>query len=208
MAETSDIDPADLQRDLDQIKEAMGIAERSKSAIELWLWFGVLVAAASALSQFVVLNRLPAWWHSVIWLGFLVGGGGVLMWWRYGSSWSPGRTEPNVGFQILVVYLGSVVVQLVISPVVPEVGYLLETAYVLGIILVMLGLGYVVAGETLKAYRIRARDRRGFHAGGVLMIVLGVAIPNVDVLHTWGYAVFGASYLIYALTVYAVLTRE
>lgn len=208
MAETSDIDPADLQRDLDQIKEAMGIAERSKSAIELWLWFGVLVAIASTLSQYVVLNWLPAWWHSLIWVGLLVGGGGGLMWWRYGASWSPGRTEPNVGFQILVVYLGMIPVQLVFSPVVTDAGYLLGTAYVLGLVLVMLGLGYVVAGETLKAYRIRTRDRRGFHAGGVLMIGLGVAIPNVEVLHTWGYAVFGASYLLYALAVYAVLTRE
>lgn len=62
----------------------------------------------------------------------------------------------------------------------------------------MLGLGYMVAGETLKAYRIRARDRRAFHAGGLLMVVLGVAIPNVEVLHTWGYAAFGASYVTYA----------
>lgn len=208
MTETTDVDPSELQRDLDRIKEAMGIAERYESAIEVWLWFGVLVAVASAVSQFVVLNRLPAWWHSVIWVGLLVIGGGGLMWWRYGGSWTPGRTEPNVGFQIFVVYLGSIAVQLALSSVLPDMGYLLETASVLGIILVMLGLGYIVAGETLKAYRIRARDRRAFHLGGLMMVGLGIAIPNVELLHTWGYAAFGASYLVYALGAYVVLKRE
>lgn len=207
MGETTDVDPSELQRDLDRIKEAMGIAERSGSAVEVWLWFGVLVAAASALSQYVVLNRLPGWWHALIWVGILVLGGGGLMYWKYGGSWSPGRTEPNIGFQILVVYLGAFAVQLAVAPVVTDAGYLLETAHVLGIILVMLGLGYIVGGETLKAYNIRARDRRGFHVGGLLMVGLGIAIPNVEVLHTWGYAAFGASYLAYAIVVYAALTR-
>lgn len=207
MTETRDIDPAELQRDLEQIKDAMGLADRSETAVEIWLWFGVLVALASALSQVIVLNRLPAGWHSLIWVGLLVVGGGGLMWWRYGGGWSPGQDEPNVGFQILVVYLGSLAVQATMAPVVPDLGYLAETASVLGVILVMLGIGYLVAGETLKAYRIRTRDRRGFHAGGIMMVALGIAIPNVDLLHTWGYAAFGSTYLVYALVVYAVLTR-
>lgn len=207
MADTADIDPSELQRDLDRIKDAMGIAERYESAIEMWLWFGALVALASALSQYVVLNRFPNSWHALIWLGLLVLGGGGLMWWRFDASWSPGAHEPNVGFQILVVYLGAMAVQFAAAPFLPELGYLAETAFVLGIILVMLGIGYIVAGETLKAYQIRTRDRRAFHAGGALMVGLGVAIPNIEILHTWGYAVFGATYLGYALATYAVLTR-
>lgn len=206
---TEDVDASELQRDLDRIKVAMGIADRYESAVEAWLWFGVLVAVASAASQYVVLARLPPIWHTPIWVGLLILGGGSLMYWRLGSSWSPGTDEPNVGFQILVIYLGSILVQLAAGPVVPDsIPYLLETAYVLGLILVMLGLGYIVAGETLKAYRIRARDRRAFHAGGVMMVILGVAIPNVELLHTWGYAAFGASYVTYALLAYAVLTRK
>lgn len=208
MSEIKDVDPADLQRDLDRIKDAMGIAERYESAIDVWLWFGVLVALASTLSQYVVLNRLPNAWHAPIWLGILVIGGGGLMWWRFDASWTPGATDPNVGFQILVVYLGAMAVQLAAAPFLPELGYLAETAFVLGIILVMLGLGYLVAGETLKAYQIRARDRRAFHAGGLLMVGLGLAIPNLEVLHTWGYATFGGSYLVYAVATYTVLKRE
>lgn len=207
MTETTDIDPSELQRDLDRIKEAMGIAERYGSAIEVWVWFGVLVAAASALSQYVVLNRLPASWHAPIWLGLLVLGGGGLMWWRFDASWEPGDAEPNVGFQILVVYLGALAVQFVAAPVLPDLAYLPETAFVLGLIVVMLGIGYIVAGETLKAYHIRARDRWAFHAGGLMMVALGIAIPNVELLHTWGYAAFGIAYLAYALAAYLVLKR-
>jgi hypothetical protein len=201
------VDPTDLQRDLDRIKEAMGIAERYESATEQWLLFGVYVAVGAALSQYVVLNRLAGWWFAVIWLGL----GGVIYLasrFRYGrSGYGPGRNEPNIGFQIVAVYLGVLPIQVVVWAFLPDLGYLAQNALSLGIILILLGLAYFVAGETLKAYRIRARDRRAFHAGGLGMVVLGTAIPLVEVLHTWGYTAFGVGYLGYALLTYGVLTR-
>lgn len=203
---SEDVDPAALQQDIDRIKDAMGIAERYESAPEQWLLFAAFVAVGSAISQVLVLERVSAVWLPVVWLG-LLGGVGVGLSRRYDYSYGPGRSDPNVGFQILVVYLGSFATQFVARPFMPELGYLANTAFVLGVVAVMLGLGYLVAGETLKAYHIRARDRYALHAGGVVLVVVGVAIPNVEVLHTWGYAAFGASYVVYAAASYLVLTR-
>lgn len=203
---SEDVDPQALQQDLDRIKDAMGIAERYESAPEQWLLFGVLVAAGSAVSQFLVFERAASFWYPVTWFG-LFGAGSVALSRRYDYAFGPGRGDPNVGFQILVVYLGSFATQFVARPFIAELGYLAENALTLGLVAVMLGLGYLVAGETLKAYRIRARDRYVLHGGGVLLVVFGIAIPNVEVLHTWGYAAFGASYVVYAAASYLVLTR-
>ncbi|SEW03921.1 hypothetical protein [Halobacterium jilantaiense] len=203
---SEDVDPQALQQDLDRIKDAMGIAERYESAPEQWLLFSVLVAAGSAISQALLFERAAGFWFPVVWFG-LFGAGSVALSRRYDYAFGPGHSEPNVGFQILVVYLGSFAALFAVDPFLPELGYLTENALTLGLVAVMLGLGYLVAGETLKAYRIRARDRYVLHGGGVLLVVLGVAIPNVDVLHTWGYAAFGASYVVYAAASYLVLTR-
>lgn len=205
---TEDVDPADLQRDLDRIKDAMGIAERDESAPEQWLLFGVVVALGSLLSQFVVLERLPGVWFLVIWFG-LFGAFGVVLYWRFeGYSWTPGDEEPNIGYLILIVYAGTFAVQFVAGPFLPELGYLAETAFVLGLVLVMLGIAYLVAGEALKAYRIRDRDRRAFQVGGVLMIAVGIAITNVEPLREWGFAAYGGTYVVYAVASYRVLTNS
>lgn len=204
---SEDVDPEVLQRDLDRIKDAMGIAERYDGAPEQWLLFGVVVALGAALSQYVVLEHLPELWFFAIWFGLFGAFGTVLYWRSDGHSWTPGETDPNVGFQILVVYAASFLAQAVVAPFLPELAYLAETALVLGLFLVMLGVGYVVAGETLKAYHIRDRDRFAFHAGGLLLVALGVLVPNVELLHEWGFAAFGATYLAYAVAAYGVLKR-
>ena len=206
MDSNESVDPDALREDLDRIKDAMGIAERYESGAEQWLLFGALVAVGSAVSQVLVLERAPGFWIPVVWLG-LFGAASLGLARRYDYSYSPGRGDPNAGFQILVVYLGSFAALFAVGPFLSDLGYLAETALDLGVIVVMLGLGYLVAGETLKAYHIRARDRYALHAGGVLMVVLGVAIPNVEALHAWGFTAFGASYVVYAAAAYLVLTR-
>lgn len=202
----SDPDPEALREDVARIKDAMGIADRYEAAPEQWLLFGGVVGVGAALSQYVVLERLSGLWFFAVWFGLFGAFGAVLYWRSERYSWGPGDGEPNVGFQILVVYAGAFLAQFVARPFLPELAYVAESAYVLGLVLVMLGLGYVVAGETLKAYQIRDRDRYAFHVGGGLMAALGVAIPTVEALHEWGFAAFGATYLLYALASYRVLT--
>ncbi|WP_247730769.1 hypothetical protein [Halovivax limisalsi] len=202
-----EVDRADLQRDLDRIKEAMGLAERYENAPEQWLGFGVVVAVACALSQYVVLERLPQAWFAAVWLG-LFGALGAVLSRRYGYSFEPGTARPNLGFQILAVYFAAFPIAAVAGSFLPELSYLEETAFTLAIILVQLGAGYVVAGETLKAYHIRDRDRYAFHAGGLLMVGLGVTVATYEPLYEWGYAAFGGAYLAYAVASYWVLSSS
>ncbi|WP_336034509.1 hypothetical protein [Halobacterium yunchengense] len=203
---SDDVDPQTLQRDLDRIKSAMGIAERSENAPEQWLLFGVFVAVGSALSQYVVLQRLPGYWFAVIWLGLVAVGGTVVGY--YTDTFEPTPADkPNVAVQVFAPYAAGFPLWAAVTPFLADLGYEEETALMLGVVLVLLGVGYVVAANSLRAYRIRARDRRAFALGGVLLVALGVAVPTVDVLHTWGYAAFGGTYLAYAVASYGVLTR-
>lgn len=202
---SEDVDRDELQRDLDRIKDAMGLAERYENAPEQWLGFGIVVAVAAAISQVVVLERLPGYWFAVVWFG-LFGAFGAVLRRRYGYAFAPGSSRPNVGFQILAVYAAAFAVQFVALSFLPDLDYLEETAFQLGIILLLLGTAYVVAGETLKAYHIRDRDRYAFHVGGLILGGLGVAIPTVGALHEWGFATFGGVYLVYALGSYWILT--
>lgn len=203
---TEDVDPETLRRDLDRIKDAMGIAERYDGASEQWLLFGVFVAVGSALSQYVVLQELPGYWFAAIWLGLVAVGGTAVGYYTNTFAATP-EDRPNIGYQVFVPYLAGFPLWTTLSPFLADLAYEERTALMLGVVLVLLGVGYVVAANSLRAYRIRARDRRAFALGGVLLVGLGVAIPNLEVLHTWGYAAFGTTYLVYAVAAYGVLTR-
>jgi len=78
MPDDSEIDVEELGRELDQIKDAMGLTERYDGASTQWLLFGLLVPVAAGLSQYVHLETLPAYYHSIIWFGIL--GGGWALW--------------------------------------------------------------------------------------------------------------------------------
>jgi len=211
MTEKPEIDVEELRAELDQIKDAMGLQERYEGAATQWLLFGVLVAIAAGLSQYVFLADLPGYWYGVIWIGLLFGGGAVGIYWIFGSDardlFSTNSDKPGLFFIFWVVYLASIPLQVIASQYTGEVAEDAETMFVLAIILVMIGVAYVIMGNVLKAYYIRARDRYAFYGGGLLMAALGTAIPFVEVLQTWGYAVLGVVYLAYALATYVALNR-
>jgi hypothetical protein len=208
MTDDTEIDVDALRTELDQIKDAMGIQERSAGATSVWLLFGVLVPIAAAVSQYVHLERLPAWLHPVAWLGVL--GGGYALWWAVSDE--PAKFagtdagKPNVGLQFAVVYLAAFPLQTVVAAYTPSLGYRAESALVVSIVLVLLGVAYAVLGSSLKAYYIRRRDRVPFYVGTVWMVGLGVAIPLSATLETWAYAVFGGLYFVYAVGTYLWLT--
>jgi len=203
-------DVEELQEELSQIKEAMGIADRYEGITSQWLLFGVLVALAAGISQYVMLEGLPGYWHAVVWIALLFGGGAVGMWWlRPGDGWqtlSPRSDRPGLFFVFGAAYLTIVPLEIVVVGFVGDLTEPTQTLLTLSLVLVMIGLAYLMMGNALRAYRIRNRDRYAFHVGGLLLIGLGTAIPFVEVLQTWAYAVFGGLYLVYALATYAVLT--
>ncbi|MFB6151680.1 MAG: hypothetical protein ABEJ40_07735 [Haloarculaceae archaeon] len=204
----ADVDPEELQRQLSQIKEAVGIAEQYGSAVDLWLAIGVIVAVASAVSQYAYANDLPGVYYAVIWAGGVGGGIALYSYWRGdGNAFGVRSDRPNVNLLIAVVYAASFPVLLVASQYTRELGPREGDLLTLAVIVVMLGTGYVVAGHVLKAYRIRDRDRYPFYVGGVGMVALGVALPAFEILREWPYVAFGGGYLAYALVTYAYLTR-
>lgn len=200
-------DVQELRADVEQIKNAMGIADRYDDTGTAWLGYAVLVVIAAALSQFVVLERLDPLYHTPIWL-VIIGGGTALLG-RYldgDAEWSAAG-KPRVVVVFAVLFGLTLPIQLVVGPFVSDPGYLGGTAMVLGLILVLLGAAYLLLGNLLRSYRIRLADRAALYVGGGLLIALGVTIPNVTALHTWGYTAFGVGYAVYALAAYAVLGR-
>lgn len=211
-----EIDVEALRTELDHIKDAMGLRDQYRSAPEQWLLFGTLVPVAAALSQYVHLQEMAPWYHTPIWLTVLGVGGTFGNWLLLGEARarrSPtellyGGPKPNVFLPLVVVYFASVPIQIIFTPFFDDIGYHTGSIYILGLILVLLGVAYVLVGNVMKAHYIRFRDRLAIYAGGLWMVPLGVAMPYSDVLLEWGYAAFGASYFVYAAVTYAILRGE
>ncbi len=202
----SEIDTDALREEVNQIKDAMGLQERYPSRFPLWLVYGVLVAFAAAASQFIVLNRLPGWYHPLAWIGCM-GVAGIVQWARAtGRDQKPTGSKPNIALQFGAIFAYYAVIIVAIGAF-PSVGYLVESAVIFGMIVGLVGVGYVVVGSSLAAYYIRKRDRYTFYAGGLWMLVLAVAIPVVPTLRTWGYATFGGLYLLHSVAAYLLLRR-
>lgn len=201
-----DVDPAELQAQLDRIQEAMGITERREGATRQWLALAGQVGGACLASQYVYSADLSGWLYWLIWFGGF-GGGSALYFGRAGAgSFETPSDKPSIPVQIIVPYLA-------VFPLLAVLGYYADlsgqagTLAVLAVILILLGVGYAVAGHGLRAYRIRAADRYPFYVGGLWMAALGVALPRYELLRTWPYLAFGGIYVAYALLTYAYLER-
>lgn len=208
MSDETELDVEELRSELDQIKDAMGIHQRYEGATSQWLLFGVLVPVAAGLSQYVLLAQLPLYYHSLIWAGVLGGGAavGTRLFVEYETR-STGDNKPTLFVQFGAVFGSFYLLLAIMNAYTPELGYTARTASGLAMSLVLLGVAYIVMGNSLRAYYIRKRDRYALYVGGLLMAALGVAIPFSPTLEIWGYAVFGGTYFGYAMTTYAVLTR-
>lgn len=207
MTPAQDVDAESLQEELRLIQDAMGIGERYPSRLRDWLVFGVLVAVASGISQYVHLQALPSYWHPVVW--FLIMGGGGLLAVRWGEGHLVTTdTKPSIPLQFLAAFVAYLPMLVIVSPLADGMGYRQESMLVLGLVLVLLGIAYLGVGNALRAYRIRRRDRFAFYLGGLGMMALGGLMPHSPFLVEWGYATFGALYLVYALLAYAVLAQS
>ena len=206
-SESDDVDPETLQRDLTQIKEAMGLQEQYPTAVRLWLLYGTLGVLASLGSQAVVMFELSRWGHALSWgglytLGFLYEAVAVE---NYEAP-TP-EAKPN-----LLVQAGAIVglllaILVVTAPLRAELGAIESQATVFGLIVATIGAWYIVTGSSLRAYRIRSRDRYAFYVGGVWMLAYGMAMPRTAVLQEWGYGVFGVLFALHGLASYVALTR-
>ncbi|WP_423745838.1 ABC transporter ATP-binding protein (plasmid) [Haladaptatus sp. SPP-AMP-3] len=200
-----DVDVTRLKRDIEGIKDAMGIEERYPSLVRLWLVFAALVLVASLASQYVLSERLPAYWFGVVWFGLMATGGVVSWYLGRHERGGPPRELPNVGYQFGLIFCAGLVIQLVTNPVLGDLGYVDGTLYVFSIWTSLTGIGYLVEANSLRAYRIRRKDRLALSVGGVLMVAYVLLLSYWEPLRPWGYAAFGVSYFIYAVAAYGIL---
>jgi hypothetical protein len=206
--EQQEIDPERLQAELAQIKDAMGLEERYPSRFTLWLVFGVCVLLASLGSQAIALQGLPPSLHSVVWFG-AIAAGGVYQGWsqRETNTSSPhsSQAKPRLWFQfaaVFAVYFVAVFSLTSLTEIQPDT---LESL-IFSLTVALVGVAYLVVGESLRAYYIRRRDRWAFYVGGAWMILLAIIIPNFELLETWGYTAFGVLYAAHAVASYVALS--
>lgn len=206
----TDVNPADLQRQLDDIRGAMGLTERYPGRARLWLLAGVLVGAVAIAVQvtFFFHETISATAYVVIWGGFVIVA--VLTLWLMAAR-LPKTDAPETApswrslFGSLGVFL--VAVSSVPGEVAGQVGGLDRALLYFGIVLAVLGLALLLSGVVLSAYRVRRRDRLVFYAGGAWTLVFASMLPYVDILRYLGLGIFGALFSLYAVLAYVYLTR-
>jgi hypothetical protein len=81
----------------------------------------------------------------------------------------------------------------------------LNGAWAYSLVISVAGIGFLFAGNTLRAYRVRRKDRWVFYGAGVWMLVYAVAFTNVVSLRRIGYGLFGVLFALYAVVAYLVL---
>ncbi|WP_135663374.1 hypothetical protein [Halorhabdus rudnickae] len=206
----TDVNPADLQRQLDDIRGAMGLTERYPGRARLWLLAGILVGTVAIAVQvtFFFHESISATAYVVIWGGFVIVA--VLTLWLMAAR-LPKTDAPETApswralFGSLGVFL--VAVSSVPGEVAGQVGGLDRALLYFGIVLAVLGLALLLSGVVLSAYRVRRRDRLVFYVGGAWTLVFASMLPYVDVLRYLGLGIFGALFALYAVLAYVYLTR-
>lgn len=204
MTDDTELDAEDLRAELNQIKEAMGLHERYPSQFQAWLVYAGLVLLASLVSQAIVTFELPPWGHPVAWFG-LIGVGVAYGRYVLPDDGTTGDAVPSIRVQGLAVAGYILAVLVAVGPLLDGAGEAVGTATQFGLILGGVGVYYLLVGSSLRAYRVRARDRYAFYAGGAWILAYAAAMPRVDVLQEWGYAVFGILFALHGVGSYVAL---
>jgi hypothetical protein len=205
-----DIDPRELQRQLDEIKGAMGLAEQYPGRARLWLLAGLLVGAIAVAVQvtFFFHETLSAATYVVIWGVFVVVA--VLTLWVMAAK-LPKTDAPEIApsWRALFGSLGAflLAVSSVPGKVAEQVGGLDRALLYFGIVIAVLGLALLLTGVVLTAFRVRRRDRLVFYAGGAWTLVFASMLPYVEFLRYLGVGLFGVLFALYAVVAYGYLTR-
>ncbi|QLH84239.1 hypothetical protein HZS54_22515 [Halosimplex pelagicum] len=204
------VDPEELQRQLSDIKGAMGLAEQYPGRARLWLVAGLIIGVAALLVQatFFLYETLGAAAYVAVWGVFSVVAVATL--WlvsaRLPSSEAP---EGAPSWRVLYGSLGAFVVAAtgVTGDAAGQIPGLDRALLYFGLVIATIGLGLLVTGAVLAAYRVRRRDRLVFYAGGAWVLLFASALPHVEMLRYVGVGVFGILFIVYAIAAYVYLTR-
>ncbi|WP_152436375.1 hypothetical protein [Halosimplex carlsbadense] len=204
------VDPEELQRQLSDIKGAMGLAEQYPGRARLWLVAGLIIGVAALLVQatFFLYETLGAAAYVAIWGGFCVVAVAALW---FVSSRLPSEEAPPGAPSWRAVYgsLGAFLLAAtgVTGDAAGQIPGLDRALLYFGLVIATLGLGLLVTGAVLAAYRVRRRDRLVFYAGGAWVLLYASFIPYVEALRYLGVGLFGILFSLYAIAAYVYLTR-
>ncbi|ELY42921.1 hypothetical protein [Natronorubrum tibetense] len=202
----TDVDPNALKSDLEEIKGAIGLAEDHPYWWRFWIVEGVSVGLFFTIAQFwfrgssgpLIAGTLVA----ILAVDYAVKR-------RLKSSYEPPMTGlPSQRFWMgaVLVGIGALVVGLIPVFEALEGTNAIRLALVSAVAVV--GTAYLLMGQLLSAYNIRAADRYAFYAGGAWMLVLAAAIPHISAFEGWEYAVLGIGIALQHVAVYVVLARR
>lgn len=205
----ADVDPEELQRQLDQIKGAMGIEERYPGQRRMWLVYGAVVGGVAVLTNLSFVFELPNWAYVAGWFGMV--GVVVLAQWRLVSGASGDRSGVGVNWVGFVGALAAGLVALWLSVgdlIAENTEGALRGAHFFSHALVFLGLGFLLTGAVLRAERVRRRDRLPFYVGGLWILLFAGFVPHVRFLQLSGYAVFGVLFFVHGVATYLLTGGE
>lgn len=207
MTDDGDVDPAELETQLAQIKTAMGLEERYPGQRTMWLVYGVVIGLTAVVTNVAFAADLPNWGYIALW--FVMAGIIVGAQWRLVSRSRPDGVS-DIDWRVVAAAFVTALLTLWLSvgDIVGEnTANALRGAHFFSHFLLFFGLAFLVAGAALRAERIRKRDRVPFYVGGAWMLALAAVLPHVRVLQLFGYAVFGIAFLCHSVATY-LLTGE
>jgi len=207
-----EINTKKLKKEISQIKCAMGISdERFRYTPGFWLYWGLLVGFASLLSQIAVryrvLEYLSAIWFTLFFGGFL-GAQYIFSSEDSKKSFMTRENKPNLWIIFVSVILGGILVLQNVFHHITDLGYYQTNTIIASTIWGLVGIAYLLMGNTLKAYYIRAKDRYTFFIGCILIILIPKLLPNLDVLHKWTYSIYGVFFIAFSVITYYYLKGE
>lgn len=206
-SENTEIGPEELRRDIDAIKDAMGLEERYPGQARMWLVYGAAIGLTAVLTNVSFYFPLPNGGYVAGW--FAMVGVVVLAQWRLVSRTS-GPATPGVDWRQL---FGAMVLALLAlwtsigDLIASQTAGALRGMHYFSHVVLVLGLAFLVVGVVLGAERIELRDRLPFYAGGVWMLALAAFLPHVRFLQQTGWGVFGVLFAVHSLAAY-LLTRS
>ncbi|WP_226012593.1 hypothetical protein [Halomicrobium salinisoli] len=206
--DAADVDPEHLERQLGDIKEAMGLAERYPGRPRLWLVAGVLIGVAALLTQaaYFYYETLSGTAYAAIWFGFLAV--------AVGATWYTARglptAEPPTNVPSWRAVFGSLLVFLLAlsslgGRATDGLAGLERATFFFGALIAAVGLGLLLTGAVLAAYRVRRRDRLPFYAGGCWVLAYAFVLPHVQWLRWIGVGLFGVLFVAYAVATWIYL---
>ena len=205
-----EVDPDDLQAQLDEIKTAMGLEERYPGQGRVWLAYGGIVGGLSLALQFLFVVPLPEWGYQATWVAFAaVGVGSLYLLARWSRSGDVASATPDWGVLVASLAAFLFALQAVASPITlaSDLPGVATGAFYFATVIAVGGLGFLFVGNALAAHRIRRRDRLVFYAGGAWMLAFAGAFTNVEWLHYFGYGTFAVLTVVQSLVSYWLLAR-